>query len=109
MHRFRRLPSRRILIGAALSTALIGGSFAQQAHASPRASSTVRSPERVTGQNTYTVRAGDTLSAIALAYGTTVQALINANNLTNGDVIVPGQILNLAAADISTDLAPVAA
>jgi LysM repeat protein len=106
MHRFRRLPSRRILLGAALSTALIGGSFAQQAHASPRASSTARGPARATGQGTYTVQAGDTLSAIALSYGTTVAALVSANNLTNGDVIVPGQILNLSAADVSTDPAP---
>jgi LysM repeat protein len=106
MHRFRRLPSRRLLIGAALAGALIGGNVTQQAHAAPRASSTVHKPAHVTGQGTYTVQAGDTLSAIALSYGTTVAALVSANHLTNGDVIVPGQVLNLSGADVSTDLAP---
>jgi LysM repeat protein len=106
MHRFRRLPSRRLLIGAALAGALIGGNFAQQAHAAPRASSRAHKPAQVAGQGTYTVQAGDTLSAIALAYGTTVAALVSANNLTNGDVIVPGQVLITNAADVSTDLAP---
>jgi LysM repeat protein len=106
MHRFRRPLSRRILIGTALAGALIGGSFAQQAHAAPRASSAPHKPAHITGQGTYTIQAGDTLSAIALAYGTTVAALISANNLTNGDVIVPGQVLNLSGADVSTDLAP---
>jgi LysM repeat protein len=106
MHRFRRLPSRRLLIGAALAGALIGGNVAQQAHAAPRASSAAHKPAHVTGQGTYTVQAGDTLSAIALSYGTTVQALVSANNLTNGDVIVPGQVLITNAADVSTDLAP---
>ncbi len=109
MHRFRRFPSRRILIGAALSTALIGGSFAQQAHAAPSPSFAAHSPAYAAGQGSYTVQAGDTLSAIALSYGTTVAALVSANDLTNGDVIVPGQILIINAADVSTDFAPVAA
>jgi len=41
----------------------------------------------------YMVRSGDTLSAIADRFGTTVRAIMAANNLTNPDVIFAGQIL----------------
>lgn len=41
----------------------------------------------------YTVRRGDTLSAIALRYGTTVQNLVNLNNIRNPNLIYVGQIL----------------
>jgi len=41
----------------------------------------------------YTVRAGDTLSQIAARYGTTVAAIMKANNLTNADLIFVGQVL----------------
>ncbi|MBI1884980.1 MAG: LysM peptidoglycan-binding domain-containing protein [Chloroflexi bacterium] len=46
----------------------------------------------------YTVRAGDTLSAIAERFGLTWQALHEANRGTIGpdpNVIVPGQVLRL--------------
>lgn len=45
--------------------------------------------------NTYTVVKGDTLSAIALKYGTTVDALVKLNNIANRDFIVVGQVLKL--------------
>ncbi len=41
----------------------------------------------------YIVRAGDTLSQIAARYGTTVAAIVEANNLTNPDLIFVGQVL----------------
>ncbi|MEZ0066527.1 nucleoid-associated protein YgaU [Streptacidiphilus sp. MAP12-20] len=46
----------------------------------------------------YTVQAGDTLSAIAAAHGTNWQALYAANKSTIGgdaNLILPGQVLNL--------------
>lgn len=43
----------------------------------------------------YTVRPGDTLWAIAARFGTTVSALAKLNNLTNPDLIYPGQVLLL--------------
>ncbi|MGW4383517.1 LysM peptidoglycan-binding domain-containing protein, partial [Kitasatospora sp. NPDC004531] len=46
----------------------------------------------------YTVKSGDTLSAIAAANGTTVDALFKANAKTIGasaDVIFPGQVLSV--------------
>ena len=41
----------------------------------------------------YTVRYGDTLNKIAIRYGTTVWALVQANNLPNPSLIYPGQML----------------
>lgn len=44
---------------------------------------------------TYTVKRGDTLSAIASKYGTTYQVLAAANNIANPNLIYPGQILRI--------------
>lgn len=41
----------------------------------------------------YTVRPGDTVSALALRYGTTVWAIVSANNLSNANHIYVGQRL----------------
>ena len=49
-------------------------------------------------QNThnYTVRYGDTLSAIASRYGMTVNALVTLNGIKNANLIYPGQSLRVA-------------
>lgn len=52
-------------------------------------------------QNTYTVKAGDTLWNIARRFNTTVEELMRLNNLTN-DLIMIGKVLNLPAPSIST-------
>lgn len=44
---------------------------------------------------TYTVRAGDNLSAIAARYGTTYQALSVKNGIANPNLIYPGQVLKI--------------
>lgn len=44
---------------------------------------------------TYTVRAGDNLSAIAAKYGTTYQALAAKNGIANPNLIYPGQVLKI--------------
>ncbi|MFZ3131784.1 MAG: LysM domain-containing protein [Desulfosporosinus sp.] len=41
----------------------------------------------------YVVKKGDTVYKIAKRFGTTMQAIIAANNLQNPDLIYPGQIL----------------
>jgi lysozyme len=46
---------------------------------------------------TYTVQAGDNLTAIANRYNTTVQALAVTNNLTTSSVLYVGQVLQLPA------------
>lgn len=43
----------------------------------------------------YTVKAGDTLSKIASAYGTTYQYLAQINNISNPNVILVGQVLKV--------------
>ena len=42
---------------------------------------------------TYTVKAGDTMYAIALKFGTTVQIIAAANNISNPNLISVGQVL----------------
>lgn len=52
-------------------------------------------------KGSYTVRAGDTLSAIAQRYGTTWQVLQQINGLANPDLIQVGQLLKLPAVTTS--------
>ncbi len=44
----------------------------------------------------YAVRSGDTLSAIAAAFGTTVEALMNINGMTNADQLAAGKVLQIS-------------
>ena len=44
----------------------------------------------------YTVKPGDTLSAIALKYNTTWEYLAQINNISNPNLIYPGQILTIS-------------
>ena len=44
-------------------------------------------------KRTYTVQRGDTLYSIAIKFGTTVPALVTANNLANPNLIQIGQVL----------------
>ena len=44
---------------------------------------------------TYTVVSGDTLSAIASKYNTTVDSLVRKNNIENPNLIYAGQVLNI--------------
>lgn len=68
----------RLVAAGMLCVALTGAGFVQRASASA---------------GTYVVQPNDTLSSIAATLGTTVAALMAANNLKNADLIVPGQIL----------------
>lgn len=45
------------------------------------------------GGTTHTVQRGETLFAIARQYGVTVQAIVNANSMTNPNNLTPGQVL----------------
>lgn len=44
----------------------------------------------------YTVKSGDTLSAIASRYGMTINALSTLNGISNPNLIYPGQVLRVA-------------
>ncbi len=48
-----------------------------------------------TGVRTHVVQRGESLNSIALRYGTTVQAIVQANNLSNPNFIYPGQVLRI--------------
>lgn len=51
----------------------------------------------VTTAASYTVKSGDTLSAIAAKYGTTYQALASANSISNPNDIYVGQVIKVSA------------
>ncbi len=44
-------------------------------------------------QIVYTVQPGDSLYKIARLYGSTIQEIVNTNNITNPDLIYPGDVL----------------
>jgi GH25 family lysozyme M1 (1,4-beta-N-acetylmuramidase) len=48
-----------------------------------------------TPQRTYTVKAGDSLSAIAVKFSTTVAAIASANDIKNINIIKVGQVLTI--------------
>lgn len=47
------------------------------------------------GGGTYTVQPGNTLSGIAIRFGTTVSTLVSLNGITNPDLLYVGQVLVL--------------
>jgi len=49
----------------------------------------------VAAATTYVVRPGDTLGAIALRHGVSVQALVHANGISNPNLIRIGQLLQI--------------
>lgn len=56
--------------------------------------------------NMHTVKRGDTLSAIAAKYNTTVSKLQNDNNIKNAHFIYPGQVLKVGASKPTTPSKP---
>ncbi len=52
-----------------------------------------RTPTPAPAPQTYTVQAGDTLAAVAVRFGTSVEALQAANGIDDTDVILVGQVL----------------
>ena len=57
----------------------------------------VESPTQTNNTQTidYVVQRGDTLSAIAARYGTTVQEIVNLNGIANPNLIFPGQVFRI--------------
>ena len=49
--------------------------------------------------SSYLIQAGDTLTSIAESFGTTVKDIMEANNITNADIINIGQQLNMPQND----------
>jgi LysM repeat protein len=59
-------------------------------------------PDPAPSGQTYTVRRGDTLSAIALRYGVSMWALAQANGISNPSLIYVGQVLQIPSGGNST-------
>lgn len=67
--------------------------------ASPTATTPAAPTETpATGGQQYVVQAGDTLSGIAAQFGVTVDAIVQANEITDPNLIVPGETLVIPAA-----------
>lgn len=64
--------------------------------ASPTPAATEAPP--ATGQQEYTVQEGDTLGAIAVQFGVTVDAIVQANDIADPNLILPGDTLIIPAA-----------
>lgn len=81
--------------------------------AAPAAAPAAPAPTPAPAATTHTVRAGDTVFAIARANGTTVDAVLAANGLTRSSIIYPGETLTIpgaaAAASAAPAMAPAAA
>ncbi len=58
------------------------------------------------GYTIYTVSANDTLSGIATRFGVSVRAIMNANDLTNPDLVIIGQRLRIPATADTTGATP---
>ncbi|GAB2602091.1 LysM peptidoglycan-binding domain-containing protein [Pseudactinotalea suaedae] len=59
-------------------------------------------------QTTYTVRPGDTVSAIAARFDTTIPAIVRANSLNGRAMIYAGQVLTIPAAAATSAAGPAA-
>ncbi len=62
----------------------------------------------VAAARTYTVQEGDTLSAIAERFNTTVEAIAEANNIADPNLIYVGQVLTIPGDDDGSALPPAA-
>lgn len=51
----------------------------------------------------YVVKRGDTLSQIARRYNTTVTNLVNLNNISNPNLIYPGQVIYISKTDVESE------
>ncbi len=69
-----------------------------QAPATATTAPVVTPTQEVGGQQEYTVQAGDSLGAIAAQFGVTVDAIVQANSITDPNLILPGETLIIPAA-----------
>jgi LysM repeat protein len=96
--------AHRIYVGQKLT---VSGAASLPASSAPTATSVPTRTTAATG-STHTVRAGETVSGLAKKYGTTVSAIIRANNLRPSGLIYAGQklVVSGTAAPSSAPAAP---
>lgn len=75
----------------------VGQVLKVSSNASTSSSTSSSANSTVTTAASYTVKAGDTLSAIAAKYGTTYQALASTNSISNPNDIYMGQVIKVSA------------
>ncbi|MGO0576402.1 LysM peptidoglycan-binding domain-containing protein [Ornithinimicrobium panacihumi] len=88
-------PGQKLTIPGAKSESGKGTSAGQSSYAGKKASGTSSSTQK---GGTITVRAGDTLSDLAVRHGTTISAIASANGIRSGSFIYPGQKLTIPGA-----------
>jgi len=82
---------------AATPSATQGASNGKSKEKTPSNTNSPKNGNSAAKTATYTVKRGDTLTAIAKKYGTTVQKLVTLNGIANPDVIKVGQKLTVPA------------
>lgn len=75
----------------------VGQVLKVSSNASTSSSTSSSANSTVTTAASYTVKAGDTVSAIAAKYGTTYQALASTNSISNPNDIYVGQVIKVSA------------
>lgn len=75
----------------------VGQVLKVSSNASTSSSTSSSANSTVTTAASYTVKAGDTLSAIAAKYGTTYQALASTNSISNPNDIYVDQVIKVSA------------
>lgn len=70
--------------------------------ASQQTSGSTSGTATAAGEQTYTVKKGDTLSKIASMYGTTYQKLVSYNGIANPNIISVGQIIRIPGSGTRT-------
>lgn len=80
----------------------VGQVLKVSSNASTSSSTSSSANSTVTTAASYTVKAGDTLSAIAAKYGTTYQALASANSIGNPNDIYVGQVIKVSTTATAT-------
>lgn len=75
----------------------VGQVLKVSSNASTSSSTSSSANSTVTTAASYTIKAGDTLSAIAAKYGTTYQALASTNSISNPNDIYVGQVIKVSA------------
>ncbi|MBE2238147.1 MAG: lamin tail domain-containing protein [Caldilineaceae bacterium] len=103
----QRRPDPEVLAALAtpLTAPVIAPTFTSTpaAVASPQSAPDAATPEATAAtdaEEVYVVQAGDSLLAIAGRYGVTMQAVMDANNLTNPDFVFSGQRLVIPREDV---------
>lgn len=84
---------RTVKIGWGYIRGFAAPKYAKTDNTTPEPSKPQETPS--TGSESHTVKSGDTLSAIAKKYGTTVQVLVDLNSIKNKNLIYVGQVIKL--------------